>query len=86
MIGLNFFLLFSLDREQPGVVYYKEYKHSEEIKLLLLNEEDVKPPNRLPNEIKPHGLDRDRRNYLFKEIREFCKPGTEDLVCPKLSE
>ena len=31
------------------------------------------------------GLDADRKRYLFQEIRQFFKPGTEDLVSPSPS-
>ncbi|XP_033107222.1 uncharacterized protein LOC117109088 [Anneissia japonica] len=24
----------------------------------------------------------DRKKYLFKEVRQFCRQGTEELVCP----
>ena len=36
----------------------------------------------LPNEINPDGLTAERKNYLYHEIRQFCKPETEDLVAP----
>jgi hypothetical protein len=36
-----------------------------------------------PNDIKPDGLSDSRKEYLFKSIREYCRVGTEDLVCPK---
>lgn len=36
----------------------------------------------VPKLITPEGLDLDRQDYLFNQIREFCRPGTEDLVCP----
>ena len=28
------------------------------------------------------GLDAERKAYLFKEIREFCREDTKDVVCP----
>jgi hypothetical protein len=43
-------------------------------------------PTGHPKEIVPSGLDEARRKYLFKEIREFCTPGTRDLVCPEPPE
>ena len=33
--------------------------------------------------ITPAGLSLKRQHYLFKEIRQFCEEGTEDLVAPK---
>ena len=29
------------------------------------------------------GISRERAEYLFKEIREFCREGTEDVVAPE---
>ena len=30
----------------------------------------------------PNGLDAEIQRYLLKEIQQFCKPGTEDVVTP----
>lgn len=35
-----------------------------------------------PEQIVPDGLSVDRQKYLYSEIRQFCRPGTKDLVCP----
>ena len=35
-----------------------------------------------PNEIIPEGFSDQRKEYLYNEIRQFCKPGLEDLVAP----
>lgn len=43
----------------------------------------VVPTDGFPEEIKPEGLSKERQAYLYQEIREFCAPGTENLVCPK---
>ena len=49
----------------------------------LLKDGAVIPPvSVLPQKINPEGLSDERRNYLYREIRQFCKPGTEDLVAP----
>ena len=37
----------------------------------------------LPPVIRPEGLPRARQAYLYKEIRMFCREGTEDVVCPE---
>ena len=39
-------------------------------------------PPALPEEIAPTGLSEQRKNYLFKETRKYCRQGTEDLVVP----
>lgn len=42
-----------------------------------------KAPVGCPNEIRPDGLSDNRQEYLYKSIREYCRPGTEDFVCPE---
>lgn len=42
-------------------------------------------PQLLPPIINPTGIIRERADYLYKEIREFCRPGTEDLVAPRVT-
>ena len=49
---------------------------------LLRNGVAIPPGSVLPQKINPEGLSEERRNYLYREIRQFCKPGTEDLVAP----
>ena len=36
----------------------------------------------LPDVVEPKGFTKQRAEYLRKEIRQFCRPGTEDLVAP----
>ncbi|CAB4025635.1 Hypothetical predicted protein [Paramuricea clavata] len=71
---------FALD--EPGIVYYKAFVTSEEQKMNLLKKATILPPSDLPAKFMPNGLDAERQKYLFKEIRQFCKPGTEDRVAP----
>ena len=57
--------------------------HVPEQSFMLLKRNVILPsPSTLPNEINPGGLTEERKNYLYHEIRQFCKPGTEDLVAP----
>ena len=50
--------------------------------MLLKNNAILPPPSILLDIVNPDGLTEERRNYLFREIRQFCKPGTEDIVAP----
>lgn len=36
----------------------------------------------LPPTVKPDGLAEERKRYLYREKRPFCKPGTEDILAP----
>ena len=63
------------------MVYYKELERN--FYFNLLKNATVLPSSfGLPQKVTPNGLDAERQRYLFKEIRQFCKPGTEDLVAP----
>ena len=73
---------FRFSEEEPGMIYYKEWITSPEKKVNLLKDKSVLPSAELPPVIEPQGLDEERKNYLFNEIRQFCKSGTEDLVAP----
>ena len=43
----------------------------------------MKPPaHNLPRVIVPVGLNEERKRYLYSEIKNFCRPGTENLVAP----
>ena len=73
---------FHFKRETPGIVYYKQFSDSPESTFLLLKADVVPPPASMPEKIAPPGLDMQRKTYLYNEIREFCREGTEDLIAP----
>ena len=74
---------FRLSKDEPGKVYFKEFNSSAEQSLILLkNHATLPPPSVLPSKLHPEGLSQERKQYLHREIRQFCKPGTEDLVAP----
>lgn len=74
---------FRFSQENPGVVFFKEFVSSPEQSFMLLKRNVILPSSStLPNEINPDGLTAERKIYLYREIRQFCKPGTEDLVAP----
>ena len=73
---------FRFSNEEPGRLYFKEYSTSPEQSFLLLKNAAILPPAVLPAKLNPQGLSEERKQYLYREIRQFCKPGTEDLVAP----
>ena len=73
---------FRFSKDEPGKLYYKQYSTSPEQSLQLLKSPDILPPARLPAKVNPQGLSQERKQYLYREIRQFCKPGMEDLVAP----
>ena len=82
MLNITKFHHFRFSRKELGVVYCKARIFGPEIKVNLLRKTNVLPHSDLPPHIKLNGLDEDRKKYLFNEIRQFCKEGTEDLVAP----
>ena len=75
---------FRFVKDNPGMVYFKEFVTSPEQSFMLLKDPAVRPPlSVLPPTINPDGLTEERKRYLFREIRQFCKPGTEDIVAPE---
>ena len=74
---------FSFSRDSPGVVTLKAFSDSDCTTFPILTDDSWEPSAaQLPRQILPHGLSEERQAYLYREIREFCRPGTEDLVCP----
>ena len=74
---------FRFSNENPGKVFYKEFISSPEQSFMLLkNIAILPPPSILPDIVNPDGLTEERRNDLFRKIRQFRKTGTEDVVAP----
>ena len=73
---------FRFSKDSPGMVFCKEFVTSPEQPFMLLKDQANLPPSVIQTTISPDGLSQERKNYLFREIRQFCKPGTEDLVAP----
>jgi len=76
------FHYFRFSKDEPGKLYFKQYSTSPEQSLMLLKNPTILPPAVLSPEVSPQGLSQERKQYLYCEIRQFCKPGTEDLVAP----
>ena len=74
---------FRFSKDEPGKVFFKENSFSVEQSFMLLKDPSNLPQQGiLPSQIKPEGLSDERKRYLFHEIRQYCKSGTEDLVAP----
>lgn len=75
---------FCFDNDFPGTLFCKQYCSSERTALNLLEREgNVPQPQPLRPIINLTGITHERADCLYKEIREFCRPGTEDLVPPE---
>lgn len=82
IIGISKFHHFRFSKEHPGVVFCREFVDSPVTEWQILKDVSNKPPAQLPPIISPAGLDAARKQYLFREIRPFCRPGTEEHVAP----
>ena len=77
---------FIFSATHPGVVTLKEHSNSSEETFTMLDSGSWSPvASELPPLIKPSGLPLERQWYLHKQIRPYCREGTEDLTCPKPS-
>ena len=80
------FYHFRVSKEHPRTVFCKQYGDSEEKAVNLLRNRNFLPETgQLPDIVKSQGISRERADYLYKEIREFCRNGTENLVAPQVS-
>ena len=74
---------FRFDKDVPRTIFCKQYWFSEETAInLLRNRNQLLRPGQLPATVSHQGISRERAAYLYKEMREFCRDGTEDLVAP----
>ena len=65
------------------MIYFKEFVSSPEQSFQLLKNNVILPfASTLPREINPDELTDERKNYLYREIKQFCKPGTENIITP----
>ena len=78
---------FIFSATHPGVVMLKEYSNnSSEETFTMLDSGSWSPvASELPPLLKPSGLPLERQWYLHRQIRPYCREGTEDLTCPKPS-
>lgn len=74
---------FTFSHRTPGEVELKLFSDSTSTSFQILADKSWVPTTaELPPQISPSGLSNQRQWYLYNEIREFCRQGTEDLVCP----
>ena len=70
---------FRFDAEDTGSIFVKEFSGTAEIDVKVVK---MSPAVGFPKQILPKGMSKERKQYLYKEIRPFCRPGTENLVAP----
>jgi hypothetical protein len=79
---LCYFLFYSFDALEPGVIVSKEGSDLEGTRFQLLRNADILPLiDGLPVQAPP-GQDKARQTYIFEKIREFCDEDAMDITCP----
>ena len=65
------------------MVYYKEFVNNPEHSFMLFKTQAVLPPSTAtPPVIYSSELSQEQTLKLYREIGQFCKPGTEDIMAP----
>ena len=83
--GILSYQHFRFSHKEPGVVKCFKNSHDKEPAFVKNILKITDPKSYLecgPNEIVPEGFSDQRKEYLYNEIRQFCKAGLEDLVAP----
>ncbi|KAK2549020.1 hypothetical protein P5673_030649 [Acropora cervicornis] len=63
---------FRFSKDQPGKVYFTEFFTSpQQSRMLLKNPKNLPLTSVLPSALNPEGLSRERKEFLFKEIRKI---------------
>ena len=83
--GITTFQHFRFASSSPGVVFVREAVDAPEKEVRLLKAgvsvADVEAAP-LPEELHDAGLSTKRKEYLYKEVREFVAEGRKDILCP----
>ena len=71
---------FEISIDEPGIVVCRKYVDSEPKRVEVFRGSTI--PSGLPEKIAPTGLSEQRKSYLFKEIRKYCRKGTKISLHP----
>ena len=80
--GIKQYHHFHFERDHPGAVFLRKTAVAEEEERKLLRVAWRPSVVDKPPSITPQGLSYERRKYLYKKIREYCRDDVRDIVCP----
>ena len=84
--GILKYSYFEFYSNKPGKIYLKEMIEAKEFKEEAILKDNLYrfSKDELPSVITPKGLDEERKQYLYKEIRGFVRcPEKQNITCPK---
>ena len=76
---------FKFDANKPGIVSCSVDVDKEYVDINILKPDVTFNKDFCFEKLLPNGLPLKRQWYLYKEVRPFCKEGTEDIIAPKPS-
>jgi hypothetical protein len=86
--GISTYQHFRMERTHPSILFVKERKDSEKIKIELAKKKfpfsKEQPPKKLPEQLLPTGLSLKRQWYLYDQIRcHIPYESDKDQTCPE---
>uniref|UniRef100_A0A1X7U668 CCHC-type domain-containing protein n=1 Tax=Amphimedon queenslandica TaxID=400682 RepID=A0A1X7U668_AMPQE len=80
--GIKGFQHFVVNATSPGVVAARQTVDGPVTQFNLLKEDAQIMEDELPNILPPKGMSTERKWYLYKKIRSFCRYECKDVTCP----
>ena len=71
---------FRMSSKEPGIVYCSRKLSDVAVKVSIIG--NVPVTNDLPCIVQPKGFTKQRKEYLYTDIRDFCTEETKDLTAP----
>ena len=72
---------FRMSSKEKGIVYCSKTLRGETVRIPII-ENISAVTDELPAVVPPRGFTRQRKEYLYTDIREFCTEETKDLTAP----
>uniref|UniRef100_A0A1X7V5R2 Uncharacterized protein n=1 Tax=Amphimedon queenslandica TaxID=400682 RepID=A0A1X7V5R2_AMPQE len=80
--GIKGFQHFVVNATSPGVVAARQAVDGPVTQFNFLKEHAQIMEDKLPNILPPKGMSTERKWYLYKKIRLFCRYECKDITCP----
>ena len=83
--GISKYQHFDISQSDICEVTVRDISDSNNVQsqTIITKDKSSKYIGNFPTEIQPNGLSLERKSYLYKELRKFCRPEDADLTAPK---